>query len=792
MGSGSSTQLSEGSLKQAADVLAQKTKPTRDVVDVLFKYMINELKINDFYKLTSPEECAKYVAFLGSRLEPLFYDLKVMPSKGKDGTIYFQKLDQLQKFTEADKADRKSTCLFIAYFYIRVFQIYGALALTLIDDVRSFVENRAYQTAAEYIASLDTFNLQLGDPLGTVGAPYGQRSIQRGGAGVEPIEGKTSEKNKQADTILGGTELRFLLHKSIIPDKTADGRNLPVTYPGDKNVLKNITFAFKTTINKVWVNINKPTASFVEEENQGFFAFLLSGTTITTSPTPSYYMIIQLPFTATMLDDNSIKIEFDKSMILTTYSVTKKKDIDDVLNIVNSTLGTESKRSFQITMASDAQQYAIKGTNLPFPSLIIAIRDYFVKSYNELLALLERTPDETKLTTTNDMIERSTMNVRQLLQGRTGSAWLGSRPGQGRDDYARGYYGDTRRSQEGNLYQFMSTDTKAHEAIQLSKMLRPLMNTRPYAYCVSRGLRLLSSVQQAMPPEWKTSVCDTKFLLDKAGATHDGAPASDKTLETNPGILSLSQLFFDTVKSTTPDITMSPQSLQQYSMFLTKMYQLYTGDTRTQINPTEKPLTKMRPEYVRGVCDPTKPKITPVVPPSAINEVWARVKALFGRQVIHSANCGKLFKELFFMKRLENRSLYVSIHPNIVKGGIPQLDRLTAKARDLLTAYYVDCENGYKAGVQTLATATERQQQEKQQEKQQEQQQQGQQVQGQQQVQRQGQQPQQVQGQQQRQGQTTRRVTFGNQQPPQQQPPPGRQRLFRGGSFTRKNTNRPS
>ena len=114
MGSGSSTQLSEGSLKQAADVLAQKTKPTRDVVDVLFKYMITELKINDFYKLTSPEECAKYVAFLGSRLEPLFYDLKVMPSKGKDGTIYFQKLDQLQKFTEADKADRNSTCLFIA------------------------------------------------------------------------------------------------------------------------------------------------------------------------------------------------------------------------------------------------------------------------------------------------------------------------------------------------------------------------------------------------------------------------------------------------------------------------------------------------------------------------------------------------------------------------------------------------------------------------------------------------------------------------------------------------------
>jgi hypothetical protein len=638
-----------------------------------------------------------------------------MPSKGKDGTIYFQRISKFQrkpdsdseerKKADADADDRKSTCLFIAYFYIRIFQIYGSLALTLIDDVRSFVENGVIQSAAEYMKSINKLDLQMGDPLGSVGAPFGQRSIQRGGADVNPIEGKQIGDNK-AETVLGDTELRFLLHQSIIPVKTALHLRLPVFHPRDKTLSKTITYGFKTTVGKVYVNVDKPSSdAFIDEENEGFFAFLLPST-------PNMTMIVQLPFSSQVNSDKSITVKFDKSMIICTYFKNVKKDTTDIHSLVNGLLGYDStKRSFQ--MEFRGEYYNIKNTRVYFNSILIAIQEYLEKVMNELVTSIER-QDKTVINTSDEMIERS-IDMSRLLQGRSRSGWDGRRPDEdlfGRDAYGRRYDRDAydmygRRTdyrQDEKLDRFMATDTKAHEAIRLSNILKALGTTRPYAYCVSRGLRLLSAVQQATPPGWKSSVCDTKFLVDRT-VPHDGAPSQDKTIDSSPGIVALSQLFFDTVKSTTSDITMSPQSLRQYTTFLAQMYQLYTGEDPqlSKLDPAEKPLTKIKPTFAQSVCTPKK--IT-YVPNEGVNEVWSRVKALFNRQMVHSANCGALFKELFFIKRLASGVLYVSIHPNVIKRGIPELDRLTTKARNLLTKYYADCENGYRAGITIIASAT--------------------------------------------------------------------------------------
>jgi len=719
----SSTQFTEGSLKQAADLLAQKTQPTREVVDVLFKYMLSELKIKDFYSLTSSEECNKYIMFLGSRLEPLFYDLKVMPSKGKDGTIYFQKISKFQrkpdsdseerKKADADADDRKSTCLFIAYFYIRIFQIYGSLALTLIDDVRSFVENGVIQSASEYMKSLNKIDLQLGDPLGTVGAPFGQRSIQRGGAKVVANEGKRKDDN-HAETVLGDTELRFLLTSTLISSKTLGIADINVKYLTDSAISSRVAYAFRTTVGNVYVNANKPdSANALEEESKGFFLFLLPDST-------KRHLVIQLPFTSEMSDveQNSVKVEFDRNMIACMYNKTVKIPTDPIYNVINGTLGRSQNNKSFVMIRTSSNQYIVQGPrSYDFKLLIQSIFTYLQKGVKDFIqAVITAKEEQTKIDVPEEAVERS-MDVRQFMQGRSRVGWDGRRLDDddrglfGRDAYGRSYgrdsydmYGRRRDNRDETLDRFMATDTRAHEALRLSNILSSLRTTRPYAYCVARGLRLLSAVQQATPPGWKTSVCETRFLVDRAGS-HDGAPAQDKTIDSSPGIVALSQLFFDTVKSTTSDITMSPQSLRQYTTFLAQMYQLYTGEapTLSKLDPAEKPLTKIKQDFTQSVCTPNK---IATVPNSRVNEVWSRVKALFNRQMVHSAKCGALFKELFFMKRLANGSLYVSIHPNVIKRGIPELDRLTTKAKDLLTKYYVDCENGYKAGMTIIASAT--------------------------------------------------------------------------------------
>jgi len=680
MGSGSS-KYTEGSLRQAADLLAAKTKPTRDIVNVLFKFMMRELKISDFYKLTSREECDKYVAFLGSRLQPLFYELKVIPSKGKDGTIYFQKISKFQRPSEADAGDRKNICLFIAFFYIRIFQIFGALALTLNDDVRSFLENGVFQTGPEYIASLNQYDLQLGDPLGTVGEPYGQRSIQSGGADVVPIEGKTSGNN-QAETVLGDTELRFLLSPTLLPTRTEGVKEIKVLYSGDNLSSKRISFAFRIIAN-IYVNVNKPSSeNSLVEESKGFFLFVLPDVT-------RRLLVIQLPFTSEMAESDSVKIKFDDTMIVCTYKKFVKMPTESVYNVINGIL-QRPPESKTFTLARDStNNYIVQNISsvVNFKTVLQLIFSHLFKSINEITQKVEQTSEQqTKIDVPEETYERS-INERQ--QGRRN--W-NTRRNNGINYRRRIYQQPTRRNNSNSkLDQFMLTDTRAPPALRLSGMIKSIGSVRTLSPGVSRALRLLLSSQEGS--EWKTAICDSKFLTDRAG-NHDGAPSIGKTLDSSPVLVALEALFYTTVRSNN-DISMSKESYGLYSKFLMELTKLYTG-TSTTVDPKERPLAKIK--STQSAC---ANKIT-TVHEQNLEDTWTCVKKLINLQIRHSEECGKFLRELFFIKREKRGSLYISIHPSIVKGGSPQLDYLTEKARDILVKYTKDCEALYREGVNAI------------------------------------------------------------------------------------------
>lgn len=107
------------------------TRDTRGMMDVILEYMLKEISVRDFLALSNPTECKKYVIFLANNLYRHFYELQISPIKGKSGVIAFRPVKDLIK---DDDTEKQSLCLTLAYFYTRIFQIYGALALTLIDD----------------------------------------------------------------------------------------------------------------------------------------------------------------------------------------------------------------------------------------------------------------------------------------------------------------------------------------------------------------------------------------------------------------------------------------------------------------------------------------------------------------------------------------------------------------------------------------------------------------------------------------------------------------------------------
>jgi hypothetical protein len=111
--------------------LLQKTAGTQRIVHEMFQEMITRLTPEDFLKLGNPQTCNKFIFMMADTLYKLFTALRIRPKRqGDSGVVLFEDADILRK----PNPETKKLCLYIAYFYIRIFQIFGALAITVLDD----------------------------------------------------------------------------------------------------------------------------------------------------------------------------------------------------------------------------------------------------------------------------------------------------------------------------------------------------------------------------------------------------------------------------------------------------------------------------------------------------------------------------------------------------------------------------------------------------------------------------------------------------------------------------------
>lgn len=119
--------------------LLEATRDTRSIIDAILHYLLDEVKITDLAALSSQTDCKKYVIALAGTLNKLFFEINLAPEQGKDGIIYFRPVKDLgEPKTDSEKNNRQSLCIILSYFYVRIFQIFGALALTLMDDASAY------------------------------------------------------------------------------------------------------------------------------------------------------------------------------------------------------------------------------------------------------------------------------------------------------------------------------------------------------------------------------------------------------------------------------------------------------------------------------------------------------------------------------------------------------------------------------------------------------------------------------------------------------------------------------
>lgn len=123
---------------------AAAAKKFADSILTLFFSKANLKRLLDLHKL---DQCSKFVFTTAQDLQTQFQKIQISPALGKKGEILFAPIQDIapgllkQNATNAESmrlyADlthaRNENCIHVAYFYVRVFQIYSALALTVIN-----------------------------------------------------------------------------------------------------------------------------------------------------------------------------------------------------------------------------------------------------------------------------------------------------------------------------------------------------------------------------------------------------------------------------------------------------------------------------------------------------------------------------------------------------------------------------------------------------------------------------------------------------------------------------------
>jgi hypothetical protein len=104
-------------------------------LNFILQEMFRRTDLADIYSLADPERCKRYIVVATDALESLFIKMRVYPNKTKDGTFYLQSIDGLLKAMPADvRAKQRQYCVELSFFFIRIFQIFGALFLSMYDS----------------------------------------------------------------------------------------------------------------------------------------------------------------------------------------------------------------------------------------------------------------------------------------------------------------------------------------------------------------------------------------------------------------------------------------------------------------------------------------------------------------------------------------------------------------------------------------------------------------------------------------------------------------------------------
>jgi hypothetical protein len=638
--------------------LFELTKDTRTVMNYILEYMIKEVTVKDFLALSNPNECKKYVLFMANTIYKYFYELQIEPVKDKKGVIAFRSIKDLAGSTQERDQEKQSLCLVLAYYYARIFQIYGALALTLIDDI-SFMSSTGILTTIQ------------GDQQRLL-AP-GQRAVIYGG--------------EISESTLG---LFYFLKDYLNEPSYPQGYLTKFS----SKVIRNSRVYFKLPeyptsstsepLRIIRSSQNKGTF-FIDDGKSSQYSELEISVDQTTTTSSSIYSIPSSSSSAPQYRVSIGKLTYHKLS-------SEGKDLRISIDIPTSYLSTTAK-TFQVAQYSlpdkKTHYYIVVGKDVPLNDFLNALLDKVVY-YAKEISQTGSAPKEFPQITTDPL------SGKQIIKSNTSTT-------------------------NTVISAISTTEQDTVEELKLNKIIHNLRQTKPLGHCIARALQLLRN------PPFKgeaglSYICKAKFYetstkdVDGTKISRSGIPIPGKKIEDSPGLLALSQLFYDTISIGTPKLVISEKkgpsgksSLDQYVEFMTKMSILFGNgkpEPSTLIDSGIHTLTNKRD---KEICDQIK-KDDIIISNDTAKNVYGIVQQLFQQQLKHSSVCGSIFKLLFNIKRdPSTKRVTISLSDNILKKGVPEINRINSIAREQLINYYTNCETKYLDGIKIIVNSLRKQ-----------------------------------------------------------------------------------
>ena len=695
MGAGTSASTThEGALKATGNV--------RRFCDEIMKYMVERLNINDFYRLASRSECSKYVIFLANKLDTTFRGLSFAPARGTAGKLYFQPIDKLKAPSPKEKAERESLCLFLAYFYIRIFQIYGAVSLTLIDDA-----NAVAKSSREH--GFDLKSIKFDREIDFYGPPGAPNPLPKSGwsgmfegqtdrtfGSITPYRASANTRRnghqlpdpyangmyhiRGGGTLVADEELgKFKLFKGLVTNTRVE--KLQIVPRADKT--EDGGFLFQVPNFKGSFHLN-PRGGFTDSKSNetnatlyfdapagaktNFYALEVSIVTGSGRRESGNYLKVREVQYKALVDELNRKVTYKGQ----TYSTDKMRNLNEV----------ELDRIFESV-------YGVRNSEFRFEEVN---HDYkiFVKTRADGIE-----------------ISKFLLSLKSIIEQELGLKRRNSP------------YNGTRRSGRNSVGQ-VSLEEAIKNVFDF-KPINALRADRPIALCSARALQLLGNT---MGDQFTPAICSQQFLYQekdgKVVPRETGVPNMNKSILDSDGIQLLTQLFYDDSRFRQYKITKSPISMNEYMEFLIKMTKLFQKDRQNgridaykEIIGEQNPAAKkgrgeaysaddIKDDEMKDVCNTYGTQGTPIKIKSAQGaEVIQKAGQLFGAQVAHASRCGSILKQLFTIVTVSGVQSIV-INKNIFIKGITEVNRINQLARRTLVTYYENCEKLYREGVAAI------------------------------------------------------------------------------------------